>query len=198
MTSNPKSFDAIRSLFIEGLYGGNLAFERLKEDFHKAQVNPATLANTEILLKALLKEEYLDLIKLQQTVAKLEMSRSEDSAVKILREAKEAHANQPHEAYEIEMLLVEMLIYKGDLKKALECKCLEDEPIKDARRPLYKICSSELGRHALSLGSDREYGIVAIFSSERSRSTQPRRPLDLGGLAKLGGDIYSVPGAPPS
>ena len=42
------------------------------------------------------------------------MSGREGSAVKILEKAaKKAHAaNKPHEAYEIEMLLVEMLIYK--------------------------------------------------------------------------------------
>jgi hypothetical protein len=47
-------------------------------------------------------------------MAKLEMSGSETSAVKILEDAvrKANNANKPHEAYEIEMFLVEMLIYK--------------------------------------------------------------------------------------
>jgi hypothetical protein len=51
---------------------------------------------------------------LQQALEKLEMSGSEDSAVEILENAvkKAENANKAHEAYEIEMLLVEMLIYK--------------------------------------------------------------------------------------
>ncbi|XP_061352449.1 uncharacterized protein LOC133297342 [Gastrolobium bilobum] len=136
----PKSYDRTRSWIIREIHSGKLVLDRLVEGFNKAQVNPATLANTENVLKALLEEELLDLIKLQQTVAKLEMSGREDSAVKILEEAaKKAYdAKKPHEAYEIEMLLVEMLIYKGELDKASKCKCLKDESIKDARRPLYK------------------------------------------------------------
>jgi hypothetical protein len=51
---------------------------------------------------------------LKQTLAKLEMSGSENSAVEILEKAvrKANNSNKPHEAYEIEMFLVEMLIYK--------------------------------------------------------------------------------------
>ena len=40
------------------------------------------------------------------------MNGREEAAVKILEKAKKAHANKPLESYEIEMLLVEMLIYK--------------------------------------------------------------------------------------
>lgn len=49
----------------------------------------------------------------QKTAAKLEMSGKEDEAVEMLREAqKEAEkSGKMHEAYELEMLLVEMLIY---------------------------------------------------------------------------------------
>ncbi|KAJ1414228.1 putative transmembrane protein [Sesbania bispinosa] len=138
----PKSADRTRSWIIREIHSGKTVLDRLVEDFNKARVNPATLAITEDFLKALLQEEHLDLMKLQQMVAKLEMSGSEDSAVKILEEAvkKANEANKPHEAYEIEMLLVEMFIYKGqrDLEKVLNCKCLKDESLKDARRPLYK------------------------------------------------------------
>jgi len=45
-------------------------------------------------------------------VAKFEMSGTEASAVEQLRKAEKAHSGKPHEAYEIGMLLVEMLIYK--------------------------------------------------------------------------------------
>lgn len=50
----------------------------------------------------------------KSTIAKLEMSRKEADAVKILEKAyqKAMNEGQPHEAYEIEILLVEMLIYK--------------------------------------------------------------------------------------
>jgi hypothetical protein len=49
---------------------------------------------------------------MKRTVAKLEMSGKEDDAVEILEKAVKAHEEKPQEAYEIQMLLVEMLIYK--------------------------------------------------------------------------------------
>ena len=54
---------------------------------------------------------------LKATIAKLEMSGEEANAVKILEKAyvKATDEGQPHEAYEIEMLLVEMLIYKVEV-----------------------------------------------------------------------------------
>ncbi|WJX26952.1 hypothetical protein P8452_15819 [Trifolium repens] len=129
-----------RSWIIRKIHSGEPILDRLKEDFNKARVNPATLNNTKNVLEALLQEEYLDFIKLQQTLAKLEMSGSENSAVEILEKAvrKANNSNKPHEAYEIEMFLVEMLIYKGELENALNRACLKDESLKDARRPLYK------------------------------------------------------------
>lgn len=76
------------------------------------------------LLKAEISQQYMCVLymnqelyccnALKQAVSKLEMSGREDCAVKILEEAvkKAIGANKPHEAYEIEMLLVEMLIYE--------------------------------------------------------------------------------------
>ncbi|XP_027338185.1 uncharacterized protein LOC113852136 [Abrus precatorius] len=131
-----------RSMIIREIHSGNEVLDRLvKEDYKKALVNPATLDKAESLLKALLEEEHLDFMKIQQTTAKLEMSAKEDSAEKILREAveKAKKTGKPLEAYEIEMLLVEMLIYKGESEKVLKCECLKDESLKDARRPLYKV-----------------------------------------------------------
>ncbi|WJX22614.1 hypothetical protein P8452_11902 [Trifolium repens] len=138
-----EKFNRTRSWIFRDIHSGEPILDRLQEDFKKAHVNPATLNNTEKVLKALLQEEYLDFIKLQQAMAKLEMSGSETSAVKILEDAvrKANNANKPHEAYEIEMFLVEMLIYKGlqgELENALNRACLKDESLKDARRPLYK------------------------------------------------------------
>jgi hypothetical protein len=49
---------------------------------------------------------------MKRTVAKLEMSGKEDDAVETLEKAVKAHELKKQEAYEIEMLLVEMLIYK--------------------------------------------------------------------------------------
>ncbi|KAF7840471.1 uncharacterized protein G2W53_002769 [Senna tora] len=126
-----------RSKSLAELYGGELALERFF-DYNEASTVPATLDHTDNLLKALLEEEHLDLKKLQSTVAKLEMSEQEGTAVRILKQAKKKHQNKPQQLYQIEMLLVEMLIYKGDFDEALACECLKHEEIADARRPLYK------------------------------------------------------------
>ncbi|XP_041026361.1 uncharacterized protein LOC121266558 [Juglans microcarpa x Juglans regia] len=127
-----------RSMSIGALHGGKLALQRLV-DYHEAHDNAASLHKAETELVDLLKEEQPDLMQLQRTVAKLEMSGKEEEAVAILEKAVEnAQKEKQHEAYEIEMLLVEMLIYKGDFEKALNCECLKHEEISDARRPLYK------------------------------------------------------------
>ncbi|KAJ0018733.1 hypothetical protein Pint_09968 [Pistacia integerrima] len=127
-----------RSLSLGTLHGGKLAMERLL-DYQHAVADAATLEAAEADLKDLLKEEQPDFKKLQRTVAKLEMSGKEADAVRILEKAVQNSRSlkKEHEAYELEMLLVELLIYKGDFQKVLGCKCL-DEEISDARRPLYK------------------------------------------------------------
>lgn len=60
----PKSSDEVRSCLLAKIHGGDLVFQRL-EEFKEAKVNPETLANTENLLKSLLEQEHLDLMKLQ-------------------------------------------------------------------------------------------------------------------------------------
>ncbi|MED6147474.1 hypothetical protein PIB30_044357 [Stylosanthes scabra] len=136
--------DDVRSyLAADIVHSGELARQRL-QDFKAAKANPETLENAEKLLETLLEGEHPDLLMLQKTVGKLEMSGREDSAAQILRKAikRAIDEKKRHEAYEFEMLLVEMLIYKGNdpiyLKEALTCSCLDDESLKDARRPLYK------------------------------------------------------------
>jgi len=62
-----KHFDRTRSWIVREIHSGEPILNRLKEDFNKARVNPATLKHTKKVLKALLKEEYLDLIKIQVT-----------------------------------------------------------------------------------------------------------------------------------
>ncbi|KAK7331368.1 hypothetical protein VNO77_25591 [Canavalia gladiata] len=133
-----------KSLILREIHSGNAILARLVEDDYKmAQANPATLNNAENLLKHLLNDELVNYPMLQQTVAKLEMSSKEDSAAKLLQDAaKKAYESlRSHEAYELEMLLVEVYIYQGDksqLEKTLKIECLQDDWIRDARRPLYK------------------------------------------------------------
>lgn len=132
-----------RSKIIKEVHSGYPALLTLLEDDYKhARLNRSVLNNVDTLLKEHLRQEFPNLMHIQQIAAKLEMSAREDDGEIILEDAlKNANSNnKPQEAYEIEMLLVEMLIYKGgnsDLEKALKCKCL-NEPLKDARRPLYK------------------------------------------------------------
>ncbi|KAI4298269.1 hypothetical protein L6164_031847 [Bauhinia variegata] len=127
-----------RSKSFAELHGGDLALQRF-DDFIQACGNHGALNKAEDLLKALLEEEYLDLKKLQSVVAKLEMGGREAIAVDILKKAVSRHAKKPQEAYEIEMLLVEMLIYKGDYQVAMKCKCLNEEFIAaDARPSMFK------------------------------------------------------------
>ncbi|KAG6642154.1 hypothetical protein CIPAW_09G123500 [Carya illinoinensis] len=137
-----------RSMAVGALHGGKLALQRLV-DYHETHDNAASLHNAETELEDLLKDEQPDLMQLQRTVAKLEMSGKEEESVAILEKAVEnAQKEKKHEAYEIEMLLVEMLIYKGDFEKALNCECLKHEEISDARRPLYKaIIYTMLGNY---------------------------------------------------
>ncbi|KAL1288878.1 hypothetical protein AAHE18_20G015800 [Arachis hypogaea] len=154
----PTNDDDVRSyLAADIVHSGALARQRL-EDFKAAKANPETLDKAEKLLETLLEREHPDLVMLQKTVAKLEMSGREDSAVEILTKAiKRANdVNKSHEAYEFEMLLVEMLIYK--FEEALKCTCLEDEFLKDARRPLYKAMIQEMqGKRGDALASWDEY-----------------------------------------
>ncbi|PON57514.1 Transmembrane protein [Trema orientale] len=130
-----------RSTSLALLHGGEMALQRLVE-FHEARADAYRLDSADCEFRvalALLAREKPDFCELTRITAKLEMSRKEDEAINILEgELQKAQNNgRTHEAYEIEMLLVEMLIYKGDFKKALHCKCLTDEKVSDARRPLY-------------------------------------------------------------
>ncbi|KAE8708848.1 hypothetical protein F3Y22_tig00110332pilonHSYRG00381 [Hibiscus syriacus] len=126
------------------LHGGQLAFERLV-DYHNHGGKPTNVEADIQQLKDLLGDEHPRFKELQRVLGRLEMSRKEDEAMEELKKALEKARKEvkSHEAYEIEMLLAEMYIYKGDLQKALDCKCLrEDEGASDARRPLYKAIIS--------------------------------------------------------
>ncbi|ONK81138.1 uncharacterized protein A4U43_C01F25700 [Asparagus officinalis] len=106
----------------------------------------------------------------RRTAAKLEMSGKEDEAVEMLQKAlKEAEKDgKPHEAYELEMLLVEMLIYKGNYQDALKCKCLNDKEISDARGPLYQAVV-----HLIEGNRDRSTELYKEFQDIRSRLHWP-------------------------
>ncbi|KAK4589226.1 hypothetical protein RGQ29_020000 [Quercus rubra] len=128
-----------RSMSIGVIHGGKPALQRLI-DFHKARLD-AKIPNKAVKkLKYTLITEKPDFFHLKSTVAKLEMTGKETEAAAVLEVAYERAMKQkkPHEAYEIEMLLVEMLIYQGEFKKAFDRKCFDNVEISDARRPLFK------------------------------------------------------------
>ncbi|CAN8287552.1 unnamed protein product [Cochlearia groenlandica] len=128
-----------RSVSMGAIPGGKLALQRLL-DLHSYRVDTSSLANAEIEFESLLSKENPDFGLLQRDIVKMEMSGKEEKGVEILKKALEKAIGEGkgHEAYEIEMLLVEMLIYLGKIEEASKCRCLEDEIITDARRPLYK------------------------------------------------------------
>lgn len=126
-----------RSMSIAVLHGGRLALQRII-DAQEARRDDATLDRAEAEFEKLLNpsDGRMRFSKLQSVVGRLEMCGKEDEAVVLLRNAMKKA--KPHEAYELGMLLVEMLIYKGDYDEALRCPCLYDEGITDARAALYK------------------------------------------------------------
>ncbi|XP_075667404.1 uncharacterized protein LOC142636997 [Castanea sativa] len=128
-----------RSMSIGVIHGGKPALQRLI-DFHKARLDAKTPNEAVKNLKYALVKEKPDFFHLKSAVAKLEMTGKEAEAAAVLEAAYELATKQkkPHEAYEIEMLLVEMLIYQGEFKKAFDRKCFNNIEISDARRPLFK------------------------------------------------------------
>ncbi|KAK5826048.1 uncharacterized protein LOC108485950 [Gossypium arboreum] len=133
-----------RSMSFSALHGGKLAFERLV-DYHNHGGKSTNIDADIKKLEELLADENPRFKEIQRVLARLEMSRKEDEAMEVLNKALEKARKQgkPHEVYELEILLAELYIYKGDVQQALNCKCLvEDGGDSDARRPLYKaiIC----------------------------------------------------------
>ncbi|XP_062094974.1 uncharacterized protein LOC133800888 [Humulus lupulus] len=134
-----------RSVTLATLQGGEMALQRLK-DYQEARANAQNLDGIEKTLKKLLLSsenelQELDFPSMQRIVAKIEMTGNEERAVQLLKKKLDEEIN-PYEAYEIEMLLVEMLIYKGNYKGANIRKCLTEQKISDARRPLYQAIIS--------------------------------------------------------
>ncbi|XVE88378.1 hypothetical protein DITRI_Ditri19aG0065100 [Diplodiscus trichospermus] len=132
-----------RSMSIAAIHGGKLALERLVDYQNYRGKTIRTDADIKEL-ETLLGKEQPNFNELQRVLARLEMSRREDEAIKVLEKAleKAQKAGKSHEAYEIEMLLAEVYIYKGDVQKASKCKCLVEERVSDARPPLYNAIIS--------------------------------------------------------
>ncbi|KAG9448028.1 hypothetical protein H6P81_014156 [Aristolochia fimbriata] len=132
-----------RSVSMAAIRGGRSVLQRAL-DAQSARVDGGTFlkAKAELvtLLSKLTNKEEMDFHELERLVAKMEMSGKEAEAVKILRDARDKALKDglTHEAYELEMLMVEMLIYDGDIRSAEACNCLANDEISDARRPLYK------------------------------------------------------------
>ncbi|KAF8110194.1 hypothetical protein N665_0086s0033 [Sinapis alba] len=128
-----------RSVSMGAIRGGKVALQRLL-DLHSYHLDTSSLVNAEIEFESLLLNEKPDFGLLQRDIVKMEMSGKEAKGVEILKKAleKAKEEGKGHEAYEIEMLLVEMLIYMGNIEEASKCKCLEDDFITDARSPLYQ------------------------------------------------------------
>ncbi|CAL9189275.1 unnamed protein product, partial [Musa hybrid cultivar] len=136
-----------RSVSFGMLYGGENAMQRIMHA-HEARLDSTKLNKAVDDLSAELTNERKDYSKLNVLAASLEMSGREKEAIKMLEAALEKSANK-EEMHEIEMLLVEMLIYeptlfchicKGDYVKALgyATLCGEDTSAADPRVPLYK------------------------------------------------------------
>ncbi|KAM6552118.1 hypothetical protein CsatB_001926 [Cannabis sativa] len=130
-----------RSVALAILQGGEFALQRLV-DFEQARSNTTqTFAAIECLLDVLLEREYVDLPMIKRVIAKFEMSGNEAKAVQILHKhrLKARHTKNFYKAYEIEMLLVEMYIYKGDFEKAyFQLECFTEKHSLDSRRPFFK------------------------------------------------------------
>ncbi|KAK4259211.1 hypothetical protein QN277_005565 [Acacia crassicarpa] len=124
------------------VYTGDVALKRLKDFNNNNKASTDTTQRLNLVLKDLLGEQRLDLNRLQSVIARMDMAGMGDEGVKLLSEAakmRKAEASKSPDSYEIQMLLVEMLIYKGRPDEALQFECLKSpqKPL-DARPPLFK------------------------------------------------------------
>ncbi|KAF5475142.1 hypothetical protein F2P56_006981 [Juglans regia] len=166
-----------KSTTIGMLHGGKLALKRLL-DYHHARADAKVLDEAANELKTALGDAYLDFWNLKCTVAKLEMSGKEDEAVTMLETAfREAQKQRkPHEAYEIEMSLVEMLIYKGEFEKAYSRECLSShEEISDARRPLYKPTLKEEQIHKIVSSFEEFKKVINLLKEDIRRLAREKQ-----------------------
>ncbi|KAJ8459822.1 hypothetical protein OPV22_032748 [Ensete ventricosum] len=130
-----------RSVSLAMLHGGEKAMQRLM-DAHEACSDESKLSSALDEMRNELDKDRMDFNKLHAIIPRLEMSGKEKEAITMLQEAlqKAKTDQQTHKTYELEMLLVEMLIYEGEYDKALghACLCSKDVSTADARVPLYQ------------------------------------------------------------
>ncbi|RZR73110.1 hypothetical protein BHM03_00020187 [Ensete ventricosum] len=128
-----------RSVSFGMLYGGENAMQRIMHA-HEARLDSTKLNKAVDDLRAELAKERKDYSKLNVLAASLEMSGKEKEAIKIFEAALQKSAKNEQEMHELQMLLVEMLIYQGDYVKAFgyASLCSEDTSVADPRVPLYK------------------------------------------------------------
>lgn len=128
-----------RSIYVGELHGGKVAMQRIL-DACRAHAQRSLLADAEAELKEELEHKQLDFFELERIIGKLEMGGKEDYAMELLSKKRTDLKGKKyyHEVYEIEMLMVETLIYQGKFQDALNVESLKDDVITDARRPLYK------------------------------------------------------------
>ncbi|XP_074579626.1 uncharacterized protein LOC141836112 [Curcuma longa] len=132
-----------RSMSLAMLQGGDKAMQRFKLIHH---ASPAELSTAVEDMRRELQQPRLDFVKLYANVGIVELSGKEKEAIELLegalKKAKELQqtCEHTHEVHELELLLVEMYIYKGDYGKALSFPCLKREDVSsaDARAPLYR------------------------------------------------------------
>ncbi|XP_042381053.1 uncharacterized protein LOC121973759 [Zingiber officinale] len=141
-TPPPQQPRLARSMSLAMLQGGDKAMRRFKL-IHRA--SPAELSTAVEDMRRELQQPLLDFVKLYANVGIIELSGKEKEAIELLeaalKKAKEQQAcEHTHEVHELELLLVEMYIYKGDYEKALSFQCLKREDVSsaDARAPLYR------------------------------------------------------------
>ncbi|KAK8546828.1 hypothetical protein V6N13_093870 [Hibiscus sabdariffa] len=123
-----------RSMSLAAIHGGKMALGRLVGYRNFRAEQPTRDVDDINQLQTLLQNEQPNFKEIQQVLGRLEMSRREDEAIKLLKKAlkKAQKKGKPDEAYEFGLLLAEMYIYKGDVQRALKCKCLAEEGVSDA------------------------------------------------------------------
>ncbi|XP_062094711.1 uncharacterized protein LOC133800699 [Humulus lupulus] len=175
-----------RSTSLALLHGGELALKRLVE-YHEARVDVNKLGSADCELKLKILDKMPNFSELGGVISKLEMKGREDNAITILKEElQKAQADKRmHEAYEIEMLLVEMLIYKGDYEAAKCCKCLCDENVTDARRPLYLAIIAMASEPPKKEEAERYWKKFVELKTEFSFQPMFRESMEESGIIKI-------------
>ncbi|TYI24428.1 hypothetical protein ES332_A06G233500v1 [Gossypium tomentosum] len=157
-------------------HGGKLALDRLV-NYGKQQ--PTTQSGDDVeQLKTLLENEQPNYNELQQVIGRLEMNRREDEAIKILKKAMKKKKAQmkpnSNEANEIGLLLAEMYIYKGDVKKA--SKCLAKVGASDAKLSLIVLYGNIYILAIISMMDQKEQDAIQHWETFKEIQNQTIPP----------------------